>query len=452
MKFMREISGYLKSTKPRQGRYLTKAPQGRDLIAQGTALGQQPPTTSKPQRGERNYFALTGLVWLVARYPARCAGLLHGAPAGLLRHPQKDSVLRPSLLAGSRIASVCLLSVALLLIAFVPLALAQQSAAASTTTASPSSQAMNPTATNISSASSIAADTKPKDGRYRIGTGDVLDIRVFNRPQFSRDGIRVDDCGMIRMPLLEGEIQAAGRTEAELARELATRYLEYLRNPQVDVFIKDYQSQPVAVIGAVRNPSRFQLQRRVRLLELLSFVGGPADNAGRQIQIVHAAAPAALCEKPTQSSSDDEVAAGLEYYKLTDTLRGDEKANPFVRPGDVISIPEADQVFIVGNVLRPSAIPLKEPITISRAIAMAGGTMPDTKSNRVRIVRQAPGSTSKTEIFVDLKAIDKRQAEDIALQANDIVDVPTSGGKRLLRSLVGAVVPAVGQLPVRVIP
>jgi hypothetical protein len=82
---------------------------------------------------------------------------------------------------------------------------------------------------------------------------------------------------------------------------------------------------------------------------------------------------------------------------------------------------------------------------------MAGGVMPDTQSNRVRIVRQPPGGTGKQEIFIDLKAIDKRQAEDVALLANDIVDVPASGGKRLLRSLVGAIVPSVSQLPVRVI-
>ena len=70
----------------------------------------------------------------------------------------------------------------------------------------------------------------------------------------------------------------------------------------------------------------------------------------------------------------------------------------------------------------------------------------------MRIVRQAPGSTNKTELFVDLKAIDKQRAEDVTLQSGDIVDVPASGGKRLLRSLIGAVVPTVGQLPVRVIP
>jgi protein involved in polysaccharide export with SLBB domain len=98
------------------------------------------------------------------------------------------------------------------------------------------------------------------------------------------------------------------------------------------------------------------------------------------------------------------------------------------------------------------AIPLKEPLTVSRAIAIAGGTAPSTKRNRVRIVRQQQGAAGKQEIYVDLGAIDKRQAEDVALVANDIVDVPISGTKNVLRSLVGAIVPAVSQLPVRVIP
>jgi polysaccharide biosynthesis/export protein len=290
------------------------------------------------------------------------------------------------------------------------------------------------------------------DDRYRIGPGDVLDIRVFNKPQFSRDAVRVDGRGMIRMPLIQREIQAACHTEAELAREITTLYLEYLRNPQVDVFIRDYQSQPVAVLGAVRVPSRFQLQRKVRLLELLSHVGGPTDNAGRVVQIVHTATTPTICEESGQPASDESEASALDNYKLSDTMMGEEKANPYVRPGDIVNIPEAEQAFVVGNVLRPAAISLKDPITVSRAIAMSGGTMPDTKSDRVRIVRQPPGSATKTEIFVDLKAIDKHKAEDVVLQAGDIVDVPTSGGKRLLRSLIGAVVPSIAQLPVRVIP
>ncbi len=308
-----------------------------------------------------------------------------------------------------------------------------------------------PVTTSSATATAASAPDAPTDDRYRIGPGDVLDIRVFNKPQFSRDGVRVDSRGMIRMPLIEGEIQAACRTENELASEITTRLREYLRRPQVDVFIKDYQSQPVAVLGAVRVPSRFQLQRRVRLIQLLSYVGGPSDNAGRIIQIVHTAAPT-VCEQNTLVEVDDASASVLDNFKLSETMRGDDRANPYVRPGDIISISEAEQAYVVGNIVHPTIISLKERITVSRAIAMSGGLLPDTKTDRVRIVRQAPDAATKTELFVDLKAIDKRKAEDIVLQAGDIVDVPTAGGKRLLRSLVGAVIPSIGQLPVRVIP
>jgi polysaccharide export outer membrane protein len=299
-----------------------------------------------------------------------------------------------------------------------------------------------------SQALSTTSNTAKPDDRYRIGAGDLLDIRILNRPQLSRDAIRVDGRGMIRMPFFEKEIQAACRTESELAVEIAAGYLKYLKNPQVDVFVKEYNSQPVAVIGAVNTPGRFQLQRRVRLLELLTFAGGPAERAGRNIQVVHAAT-IPLC---TAANAPEDPAEGLSLYALTETLRGDESANPYVQAGDVITLPDAEQIYVVGNVLKPSAFALKEPITVSRAIAMAGGVMPDTKSDRVRIVRQMPGSTVKTEIYVDLKAIDKRQAEDVTLLSNDIVDVPASSGKRLLRSLIGAIVPSITQIPVRVIP
>jgi len=345
--------------------------------------------------------------------------------------------------ARARAAHSVIIDLVRLSLATALLVLTAGSAGAQQAVVSGSSQA----AASSSPASSTTSGST--EDRYRIGPGDVLDIRVFNKPQFSRDSVRVDGRGMIRMPLIQTEIQAACRTEAELAREVTTEYLEYLRNPQVDVFIRDFQSQPVSVLGAVRTPSRFQLQRRVRLLELISHAGGPNDAAGRSIQVVHTATPS-MCE--TGAPADSEETTALDNYKLDETLKGEAAANPYVRPGDVISVSEAEQAFIVGNVLRPQAISLKERVTVSRAVAMSGGTLPDTKSDRVRIVRQPPGSASRTEIIVDLKAIDKQKAEDIVLQAGDIVDVPTSGAKRLLRSLVGAVIPSVAQLPTRVIP
>ncbi len=296
-------------------------------------------------------------------------------------------------------------------------------------------------------APSLPARVKTSDTKYRIGVGDMLDIRVFNRPQFSREAVRVDSSGMIRMPLIKEEIRAACRTESELATAIGALYLEFLREPQVDVFIKEYNSQPVAVIGAVRQPSRFQLTRRVRLLELLTFAGGTTEKAGRTVQVVHVGT-FAMCD-----TADESIAtSGLDNFELSDILKGDERSNPFIQPGDVISIAEAERIFVVGNVFRPSDIPLREPITLTRAIAMAGGTMPDTKKDQVRVIRQPPGTIEKKVILVDLDAINKRVQEDIVLVAGDIVEVPVSGGKQFLRSLLGSVVPAVAQLPMRAIP
>ncbi len=328
----------------------------------------------------------------------------------------------------------------------------------------PASQ--SPSAGAAADARPSARDSRAGGERYRIGPGDVLDIRVYNRPQLSREAVRVDGRGLIRMPLIEGEIRAACRTEEEVAADIYARYQKYYRRPHVDVFIKEYNSAPVAVIGAVNSPGRFQLQRRVRLLELISFAGGPSERAGARLQVAHTAgvssckpgaaegtaAEAEVAGEGGGAAADVEgVAGSFEFYTLQDTLRGVDRSNPYVQPGDIVTLPEADQAYVVGNVLRPTAVSLREPVTVTRALAMAGGTLPDTKGGKIRVIRQSPGSTDRTEILVDLRAVEKRQAEDLALQANDIVEVPTASGKRFLRGLFGGVIPAVTQLPVQVI-
>lgn len=288
--------------------------------------------------------------------------------------------------------------------------------------------------------------TSQTGDRYRIGPGDVLDIRIFNRPQLSRDAVRVEGSGMIRMPLVDGEIQAACKTEGELAQDIKTRYLKYYRNPQVDVFVKEYHAREVAVIGAINEQGRYQMQRRLRLLDLLTYAKGPSDKAGQTINIVRAPR-SGLCNNGV--SATDEGGSFISL-RLNDTMRGEEKANPYVEPGDIVTLPEADQVYVIGNVYSPKTLPLKEPITVSRAVAMAGGPLRDSKTDRVHIVRQQPGG--EAEIFVDLKKIASKQATDVLLQPNDIVEVRESASKSMIRSLLGVVAPAMGQLPVRVIP
>lgn len=286
-----------------------------------------------------------------------------------------------------------------------------------------------------------------QDDRYRIGPGDLLDVRIYNRPQLSRDGVRVEGSGMIRMPLIEGDIRAVCLTEGELAKEISTRYARFYKNLQVDVFIKEYQSQQVAVIGAVNDQSRFKLQRRVRLLELLTYAKGPSTRAGQTVNIVHSSA-----SSPCKQTDENDSTSAFTSYKLSDVLQGDPKSNPYLEAGDIVTIPEADQIYVVGNVLSPVTIPLREPITLTRAIAMAGGLKQDTSKDKIRVLRQEPGTTVRKEMIVDLSAIEKKRSEDLALLPNDIIDVPTSAGKSFLRGLFQGFVPSVGQLPVRVVP
>jgi protein involved in polysaccharide export with SLBB domain len=306
--------------------------------------------------------------------------------------------------------------------------------------------------------------------QYRIGPRDVLNIRVTAPeivPQFSADALEVNECGMI--PLLsvqneeQNEVKAAGMTTNELQDYLRRFYTKYKRNPQVVVKVREYNSQPVAINGAVARPGQFQLRRPVRLLELLQFyAGGATDRSGGRVQIARMPALGA-CEpkpgKPEQVAQaapavtpiDDAGSPSFLTFRLEDTVRGEERANPYLQPGDVITLPEAKEAYVVGNVIRPGPVQLKDDhLTVSRAVAMVGGTMPDTKQDKVRIVRQEANGTSR-EFFVDLNAIKKQQAEDVALMPNDIIEVPVAGGKRILRSLVGAFVPSVGQLPVQVI-
>jgi len=300
--------------------------------------------------------------------------------------------------------------------------------------------------------SAAVTSTPNEDTRYRIGPGDVLTIVVRKAPELSLEAVRVDQRGLIRIPMIDDGVPAACKTESELATDIKKLYLEYKTNPSVEVFVKDFQSQPVAVIGAVDKPGQFRLQRQVRLLELISFAGGHTDKAGRVINVIHAGGTN-ICAKDAAGNSVKGEGQSLSVFKLNDTLAGVEAANPFIQPGDVVSLPEADQVFVVGYVYLPKAIPLKDkPITVSGAIAMAGGPQREASTSKVRIIRQVADGASKQEIPVDLKAILKLKSPDIALLPNDIVEVGASTSKQIIHMLMGSVPGVLSNGAVRAIP
>src|SRR5438132_326923 len=191
-----------------------------------------------------------------------------------------------------------------------------------TTSNTPQIAAPEPAAPASTPRSAIADDDKS----YRIGPGDLISVQIFNKPELTRE-VRVNNQGRIPLFLID-EVPAACLTESQLVGVITDKYTKYIRNPQVSVFVKEYNSQPVAVIGSVHSPARFQLQRRVRLIELLTYVGGTSEKAGRKIVIIHSGEQA-FCENGAlrPAPSTDPAIPSLTELNLRDILDGHPEAN-----------------------------------------------------------------------------------------------------------------------------
>lgn len=191
------------------------------------------------------------------------------------------------------------------------------------------------------------------------------------------------------------------------------------------------------------------MQRRVSVLELLTYAGGVKTQAGKVIQLIHLS-PEVVCDA-SSATSDAQSVEGAETLNLKKLLEGDAETNRAVRPGDVLFVPDSDMVFVAGEVLKPNAYPLREGLTFTQALALAGGPTRLAKNGDIRIVRTEPGKP-RVIIPVDIKAIQANRAEDPLMFANDVIEVPNSAGKTFLNGFLGAVGGSLGNLPVTAIP
>lgn len=287
---------------------------------------------------------------------------------------------------------------------------------------------------------------------YRIGPGDVIDVIVSKNVDLSRTGVRVDNGGGIQLAMMDAGLMAACLTEKELAEAIKERYRKFLVEPYVLVSVREFNSSSVAVIGAVNVPGRFQFQRSLQLVELLTFVNGTSTAAGETAEIIRdSRRPRCDGTRFVQPESGGE---DLITVDLTQAFGGNG-ANPVILAGDIVRIPAADlrNAYIQGNVRSSIAINLKEPTTLTQAIAMAGGPTPGAQLDKVKIRRQIPGTINREELVANVTAINKRQRDDILLQPNDIIEIsgPT-GVKKIFGDILKTLVPTITQLPVRVIP
>lgn len=277
------------------------------------------------------------------------------------------------------------------------------------------------------------------DERYKIGYEDVLNINVYRHPELSQT-VSVGRDGTILLPRIDQPIVAICKTERELSSHITLLYRNYLQNPFVSARVVEQRSQPVAVVGTVTKPGSYFINRRVRLLELIAIAGGPDyERAGSRVQVARFGNVTG-CEAEENSESDVQFFA----YSLTDVLKG--IANPMMEPGDIVSVLEAEEAYVIGDVTEPTVIMLKEPITLTQAIAKAGGIGNEAKTSKVLIQRREPGSRTRTELVFDLKEIRAQEIPDPFLQANDIVEVPTDTKKVIRNGILKALTSGLGNI------
>jgi polysaccharide biosynthesis/export protein len=342
----------------------------------------------------------------------------------------------------------------------------------------------------IRSRSTLVARSAPHD--YLIGSGDVLSIQVFEIPELSRD-VRVGQTGTIGIPLVPVRLRMSGLTEAQAEQKIA-EVLEadgLVTHPQVSVSVKERKSKPITIVGAVGHPLVYQAERPITLVEALAEAGGIANDAGDTVIVTRSDQPAeGDSSDPPAIGREDEVplssakvpgqensaagsttgipAAGnspaqagtpspktavgsapspetaspnpppisnvitVNLNELLET--GDVANNILLQAGDIVSVPHAGIVYVLGAVGKPGGFVVsndRTQLTTLKVLSLAGGMTHTAKSDRAVIIRKDTQG-QQHEVAVDLNKVLKRETEDVQLRPSDILYVPESASKQAL--------------------
>jgi len=292
-------------------------------------------------------------------------------------------------------------------------------------------------------------DTSRSIAGYMLGPEDQITVRVLDLDEFNTQNltpVRIDMRGNIRLPLV-GRLHAAGLTVEKLEAEIAARLSNLMNDPEVTVAVAEFRSHPVSVLGAVKTPGVLQITGRKTLFEVLSLAGGLNPDAGNTIKITRRVDSGPLpLPNVVRDPSGDFFVGELNVRAVMEAKN--PKENIDVLPNDVVTVPKADLVYVVGGVKRSGGFVLsseKEQITVLQALSLAEGLDRDAAPKKARILRPGAAGAERTEIAIDLRQILDGRAQDVALRANDILFVPTSGAKSVgIRTLEMAVQMATG--------
>lgn len=246
---------------------------------------------------------------------------------------------------------------------------------------------------------------------YQVGANDVFEVVVFGEAELSRT-VQVADDGSISLGLLEA-IYVEGLTAKQIEGKLETLYKEYLKSPKVFVTIKEYKSQVIQVFGGVRTPGQHRLTGPSKVLDILSGAGGTSETGGEK----------ALLLKKHKDKDGNPVFESIEIDLHKLLAEGDTAQNLEVKGGDVLYVPRADEVYVLGEVKNPGAVKFEAGLTLTQAISKVAG-FTRTASRRVQVVRVE--ADKKIQRDYNVGRIENGKDKDPILQARDLVVVPES--------------------------
>ncbi len=275
---------------------------------------------------------------------------------------------------------------------------------------------------------------------YVLGPDDQITIQAFQAEELSNKPMQIAGDGNINLPLV-GQVKAGGLSISELEASLVTRLRNFVKNPQVTVFVSEYRSQPVSVVGAVNTPGVVQLRGRKTLVEVIAMAGGLRADAGNMATVTRELSVGRL---PLPDAADDPNGEfSIGHVNLHDMMDAHSpRENILVDANDVIMIPKAPLLYVVGEVQKPGgyAITERNSVSILQAVALAGGLTAQAAPKKARILYQTAGVQTRTEVAANVRKILDGQAPDIELHADDILFIPSNlpksvGGKALETAL-----------------
>lgn len=266
----------------------------------------------------------------------------------------------------------------------------------------------------------------PLEESYLIGPDDLLEIEAYNVEEMKKT-VRVNSQGDIALPLI-GIFNIKGLTTAEAEQLIAKKLDRYVQETVVTVFVKEYKSQRISVIGAVRKSQVFAITGQRYLLDMLLMAEGLAPEAGSICYVI----------RPTLKTNPNSKAETIVIDLDELIVRGNSGLNIPVFAGDIINVPKGGIFFVDGSVRTPGVYTLKGRTNLTQAISMAQGVTAEANLSDVRIFR-ANDKGDREVLIADYDAIRSGEQADIPIVENDIIIVPLSGIKNFFSGFLNTI-------------